>query len=628
MEHRPSASRQILCARLPCAMRFADLIDAFAPASGPPPARLAPFIGWCLRGAWRIIALAGLASAAIGIVEVLAFWFVGWVIDFALAQGTEGGLRALMPAILGGAFFFILLRPLLTWLVSSLQSIAVVNNIFPLIMSRLHRHTIGQALSFFDDDFAGRIAQKQQQTARALADVVAETLQAGVFAVAAVLGAMLLVGGISPVLGGLVVVWVLALVALMRWFIPRIRERAAARADARARVTGQLVDTITNIRTVKLFAHGAFEDQAALGALSHFRDKGLAFSQLTVWMRVSVLLIAGLLPVVMISGALILWQQGAASPGDIAAAAMVATRLAQMSGWVSFTALGIFSNIGEIEDGIQTLAHPHRIEDRAKVTPLTRAAGAVAFEHVSFGYGRGMGALENFTLRLAPGEKIGLVGRSGAGKTTAVSLLMRLYDTEDGQITLDGTDIRALAQDDLRRQIAMVTQDAETFNRSAFDNIRYGRPEAEAAEVFAAAAQAEAARFIPDLRDFRGRTGYDAHLGERGVKLSGGQRQRIALARAILKDAPVLVLDEATSALDSEVEAEIQASLARAMEGKTVIAIAHRLSTIAQMDRIVVMDAGRIVEMGPHETLIAQGGLYAELWSRQSGGFLGDDGTA
>jgi ATP-binding cassette subfamily B protein len=337
---------------------------------------------------------------------------------------------------------------------------------------------------------------------------------------------------------------------------------------------------------------------------------------------------AGVLPVVLVLGAIVLWQNGLATPGEIAATGAIAMRIAQMTGWVSFTLMAVYANIGEIEDGMRTLTPPHTLTDEPDAVTLPRIKGRIAYENVTFAYGREVGGVESINLVIEPGQKLGIVGASGAGKSTLVSLLLRLYDTEAGRLTLDGTDIRDVTQDSLRHQIAMVTQETAMFNRSAMENIRYGRPEATDAEVFAAARRAESHEFIQTLRDHRGRDGYEAHLGERGVKLSGGQRQRIALARAFLKDAPVLVLDEATSALDSEVEAAIQSTLTDIMEGKTVIAIAHRLSTLAAMDRIIVLDAGRIVEDGTHEDLLARNGLYARYWNRQSGGFIGADMAA
>ena len=419
-------------------------------------------------------------------------------------------------------------------------------------------------------------------------------------AVTAIIGAMAVMGRVNLWLALGMIVWIGGYAVLIRTFMPRIRTRAKARAAARAVVTGQVVDTLTNIATVKLFSHGSHEDEAALDALGGYRGATIDFGATSALFRFWLMALAGALPVLLIGGALLLWTRGAASAGDIATAGLLATRIAQMSGWVSMTAMGIFANVGEIEDGMRTLSPPHSITDAPGARAPGTARGAVDFEDVRFGYGRPTPALNGFTLHVRPGERVALVGRSGVGKTTAVSLLLRLYDVEGGRILLDGTDIRDLTQDALRAQIGMVRQETAMFNRSAMENIRYGRPEATEEEVYEAARRAEAHDFILDLRDWKGRTGYDAHLGERGVKLSGGQRQRIALARVILKNAPILVLDEATSALDSEVEAAIQDTLDTVMEGKTVLAIAHRLSTIARMDRIVVLEDGVIVEEGSH----------------------------
>ncbi len=598
------------------------MINAFRHADGPAPQKLGAFMRWCLAGTFPTIWLTLAISVIVGLSEIAAAFLVGWAID--TAQGTGPSFLADQAWTLAAiALFFILLRPGLMALNAAMTSVALGPNLYPLILTRLNRYTIGQSMKFFDDDFAGRIAQKAQQTAKALADVVVETCNIFGFSIASAGGAMVLMASVNWRLTAILVVWLFAYIFLIRWFLPRIRVRARARASARAMVTGQIVDTVTNIATVKLFAQGGHEDQGAIKALAKYRRKGLDFGELVVWFRLSLFTMAGFLPAGLIGTTLWLWSQDMATAGDIAMAGLIATRLAQMSGWVSFTALGIFANMGEIEDGMRTLSPTHEIQDRPNAGLPAPEDSSVAFEGISFGYGReGTVALDAFNLDIKPGEKVALVGQSGAGKTTVVSLLLRLYDVEDGRVRLGGNDIRDLTQDGLRSQISVVRQETAMFNRSARENIRYGRVEAADEEVIAAAKRASAHEFILDLEDLHGNRGYDAYLGERGVKLSGGQRQRIALARAILKDAPVLVLDEATSALDSEVEAEIQAALSDVMQGKTVIAIAHRLSTIAEMDRIVVMEAGRIEEEGTHEDLLAKNGLYARFWQRQSGGFL------
>jgi ATP-binding cassette subfamily B protein len=601
---------------------FSDLIDAFARAEGPPPDRLWQFIGWALKGAFPAIGFGLAVSICVGLTEVGPAAIVGWLIDLAQARGPVGLFAESWPLLAGAVVFFLVLRPLLLGLNSALNALTLGPNLYPLVLSRLNRHTLGQSLSFFDDDFAGRIAQKQQQTARAITEAVSESVNTLGLAVTAIIGAVALVGAVNPWLAVAMALWLGSYWLLIRHYMPKIRTRSKARAAARAVVTGQVVDTITNIATVKLFSHGLFEDQAALKALEGYRGATIDFGAASAAFRFWLMALAGVLPVVLIGGALWLWTQGAASAGDIATAGLLSTRLAQMSGWVSMTAMGIFANVGEIEDGMRTLAPPHSIVDAEGAVAPVRARGAIAFEDVRFGYGRPVAALDGFTLRVGAGERVALVGRSGAGKTTVVSLLLRLYEVEEGRILLDGIDIRDLTQDALRAQIGTVRQETAMFNRSALENIRYGKPDATEAEVHEAARRAEAHEFILGLRDFKGRTGYEAHLGERGVKLSGGQRQRISLARVILKNAPVLVLDEATSALDSEVEAAIQDTLDTVMEGKTVVAIAHRLSTIARMDRIVVLEDGRIVEEGTHAALLARRGLYARFWERQSGGFI------
>ncbi len=601
---------------------FADLIDAFARAEGPPPAKLWRFMRWALRGAFPAILFGFAISVAVGATEVGAAAVIGWLIDVAQSKGPADLFAGSWPFLVATAAFFLVVRPGLMGLGAVLNGVTLGPNLYPLVLSRLNRHTLGQSLSFFDDDFAGRIAQKQQQTARAITDVVSESVNTLGLAVTAIIGAVVVVGAVNLWLAFAVALWLGGYAVLIRCYMPRIRTRSKARAAARAVVTGQVVDTLTNIATVKLFSHGMHEDEATLDALASYRGATIDFGATSAGFRFWLMTLAGALPVVLIGGALWFWSRGTATAGDIATAGLLSTRLAQMSGWVSMTAMGIFTNIGEIEDGMRTLSPPHTIVDTDGAVAPERSRGAVDFEEVRFGYGRPAAALDGLTLHVRPGERVALVGRSGAGKTTAVSLLLRLYEVEGGRILLDGTDIRDMTQDALRAQIGTVRQETAMFNRSALENIRYGRPDASIEAVHEAARRAEAHEFILGLRDFRGRSGYDAHLGERGVKLSGGQRQRIALARVILKNAPVLVLDEATSALDSEVEAAIQDTLDTVMEGKTVIAIAHRLSTIARMDRIVVLEDGRIAEEGTHAALLARGGLYARFWRRQSGGFI------
>ncbi|MFZ5963637.1 ABC transporter ATP-binding protein [Thalassococcus sp. BH17M4-6] len=597
-------------------------IDPFQPADGPPPRSLLAFFRWALAGAGKVISFVGALSILAGVAEVVAALLLGWVIDAALNTGVSG-LFAQNTWLFGFALvFFLGLRPAVLGLSSFAQTILLQPAVMNLVLSRLHRFTLGQSVTFFDDDFAGRIAQKEMQTARALNDTVTEIIQTVLFALASVIGSILLLGTVDWRIAGGLLVWMVAYGFLIRHYMPRIRTRSKARAAARAMVTGQVVDTVTNIKTVKLFAHHEHEDRAALNSMDSYRKRFLEFGYVSVAFRFWLMALAGVLPVLLVGGALWYWTLGVISAGDIAATGAISLRLAQMTGWVSFTLMSLYANVGEVEDGMRTLTPPHRLVDAPDARDLHVTDGRIELENLGFAYGRDSGGIENISLTVHPGEKLGIVGASGAGKSTLVALLLRLYDPEEGRILIDGQDIAKATQESLRRKIGMVTQETAMFNRSAIDNIRYGKPDATKDEVIAAARKAEAHDFIQDLQDHFGRKGYDAHLGERGVKLSGGQRQRIALARAILKDAPILILDEATSALDSEVEASIQGALHRVMEGKTVLAIAHRLSTISDMDRIVVLDQGHIVETGTHDQLLARGGLYARYWDRQSGGFL------
>lgn len=604
-------------------MSISGWIDAFRPAEGPPPQTLGAFMRWCLSGSWPALWLAAFLSAAAGAMEAGTALILGKVIDATTTAGPDAFFGTQnIGLVVAAVAFFMLARPLLFGLSASANAIIVQPNVNPLVLSRLHRWTLGQTVGFFDDDFAGRIAQKQMQTARAVTDVVSEVINVVAFALASLAGSVLLLLAIDWRVAVGFGVWLIGYFAMINWFLPRVRKRSAGRAGARAMVSGQVVDTITNIKTVKLFAHADQEDQAALSAMQTFRTRALAFGYLAAGFRFALMTMAGVLPVLLLGGTILLWQSGQATQGDIVAAGAVSVRIAQMTGWVSFTLMAIYSNIGEIEDGIRTLTPRNRVEDDAGAPDLQVPDGQIVLRNLGFAYGRDKGGVREIDLTITPGEKLGIVGASGVGKSTLVALLLRLYDAEEGAIEIDGQDITTVTQESLRHNIGMVTQETAMFNRSARDNILYGRPDASDAEVIAAAHKAEAHDFIVDLMDHAGREGYEAHLGERGVKLSGGQRQRIALARAILKDAPILVLDEATSALDSEVEAAIQTALERVMAGKTVLAIAHRLSTLTEMDRIIVMDGGQIVESGSHEALLAQRGLYAQYWNRQSGGFI------
>ena len=603
-------------------MMLGPAIAPFQPTDLPPPARALPFFGWALRGAWAGVLWATFWSAIAGSLEAVSAVILGHVIDAATGTPSQVFEQHWQLFAIFAAFYLVV-RPIVFGINTSALSLIIEPNLFPLILSRLHRWTLGHSVTFFDNDFAGRIAQKQMQTARAATDVVSGTIETAAFALASVVGSIALMVAIDGAVSLVLLAWVVTYGLFIRYYLRRVRGASAMRAAARANVTGQIVDTVTNMKTVKLFAHTEHEDRVALDAMQSFRDSAMVYGAISSWFRFNLMGLAGILPVLMVGATVWLWSTGAASAGDIAAAGAVSFRLAQMTGWVSFSLMGIFGNLGEVEDGLRTLTPPYSLTDAPDAAEMPRAKGQITMDHVSFAYGRKAGGLQDVSLSVAPGEKIGIVGASGAGKSTFVALLLRLYDTESGRILLDGIDVRSVTQESLRRQIGMVTQETAMFNRSARENILYGRPDATDDEMFAAARAAEAHEFILTLKDHQGRSGYDAYLGERGVKLSGGQRQRIALARAFLKDAPILVLDEATSALDSEIEANVQEALGRIMQGKTVLAIAHRLSTIAEMDRIIVLDQGHIVEQGTHPQLLALGGLYARYWNRQSGGFIG-----
>jgi ATP-binding cassette, subfamily B, multidrug efflux pump len=607
--------------------RFERLVQTYPDALPPPPPKnFFAFLWECSRGVRPYLALVTLFTAGIGAFEALLFSMMAHVVD------VLGSVQPSELFVQHGTTLQILAGVLLgSVLLAGMQALYKYQTVFGNFPMRLrwnfHRQMLEQSMGFYQDEFAGRIATKVMQTALAVRDtwlIVTDILVYVVIyfvtmvAVVAVFDAWLMV----PFL-----VWLALYVVVLWYFVPKLGRVAQLQADARSLMTGRVTDAYTNIATVKLFSHANREAGYARNAMQEFMTSVHAQMRLVTKFEIvnqalSVGLIAGVAGL-----SLVLWQGSLVGVGAVAAATAMAFRLNGISHWVMWEMSSLFEHIGTVQDGINTLSRARSVTDRAGAQPLAVKRGELRFENVRFGYGGSKTVIDGLNLSIRPGEKIGLVGRSGAGKSTVVNLLLRLYDLPEGggRITIDGQDIAGVTQESLRRAIGMVTQDTSLLHRSVRENLVYGRPDATDAEMLRAAERAEAHDFILGLTDPKGRKGYDAHVGERGVKLSGGQRQRVAIARVMLKDAPILLLDEATSALDSEVEAAIQESLYRLMEGKTVVAIAHRLSTIMAMDRLIVMDHGRVVEEGTHAELLARGGIYARLWAHQSGGFLGDE---
>ncbi len=608
---------------------FENLVSPYPDTPPPPlPRGFFAFLWACARGVRRHIVAMTLFTAVIGVFEAMLFAMLGRVVDW-LAKvepsklwTDQRGHLLLLAAILAGSVTLIGLQSLL-------KQQTLAGNFAMRLRWNFHRNMLAQSLSFYQDEFAGRVAAKLMQTALAVRDTWMILADIMVFVVIYFVTIALVVGNFHPWLLAPFMGWLAIYSAAIRYFVPRLGAVAMAQADARSTMTGRITDAYTNITTVKLFSHTQREASYVQSAMTEFlRTVYAQMRMVTGFEIVNHALSMGL--IASTAGVTLwLWTEGRVGVGAVAAATAMALRLNGISHWVMWEMASLFEHIGTVQDGITTLARSPTVLDRPDARPLQVTRGDIRFEGVSFAYGAVSNpagpVIDNLDLHIRPGEKIGLVGRSGAGKSTIVNLLLRFYDIPEGRVLIDGQDISLATQDSLRAQIGMVTQDTSLLHRSVSDNIRYGRPDAGDAEMEAAAKRAEAHDFIVMLSDAMGRTGYAAHVGERGVKLSGGQRQRIAIARVMLKDAPILLLDEATSALDSEVEAAIQQSLNRLMEGKTVVAIAHRLSTIAAMDRLVVLDKGRIVEEGNHYSLLAQGGLYARLWAHQSGGFLGED---
>ncbi|HZS63067.1 MAG TPA: ABC transporter ATP-binding protein [Xanthobacteraceae bacterium] len=603
--------------------RFENLLKPTEnPVHPEPPAGLVAFFWHYTRQAkWLFISLF-IIELFVAMSDAAVPWFTGKIVNGVSHIPRDRFLAETWPALIGMALVLLVARPGITFVRYLISNQAISGPFTNMIRWQAHWHVVRQSWAFFQNDFAGRISSRVMQTGAALR----QTLTAAVTAIWYVMvygtTAVLMAASANAWLMTPILLWFAGYTAMLVYFVPRMRESSKRSSEARSALTGRIVDSYTNILTVKLFARAAEEDNYVREAVDRHTDLFLASQRLTTWFAVML----SLLNAALITGsgglALILWRQGLVEIGIIAMVLTLTLQLTNISRQIAMRVADIFEEIGVVQEGMISIARPLQLTDRPDAKPLQVRQGRIEFKDVRFGYGRESGVLENFCLTVNPGERVGLVGRSGAGKSTVVNLLLRFFDLEGGQILIDDQDISLATQESLRAQISVVTQDTSLLHRSIRENIRYGRRGASEEEIEEAARLAHAHEFIPELQDWRGRRGYDAHVGERGVKLSGGQRQRIAIARVILKNAPILVLDEATSSLDSEIEAAIQTSLDTLMAGKTVIAIAHRLSTIARMDRLVVLDHGRIAEQGTHDELLRLGGHYAALWKRQSGGFL------
>lgn len=602
---------------------FERLIDPY-PLAQPaqPPRGLYQFCRYYTRGLEPYLLLMAVLTACLATGEALLYGVLGRIVDWLATRDPAHFLQQEWPALLAMSLFILVAIPLVV-LVHTLVVHQTLMGNFPMAVRWLaHRYLLRQSYAFFQNEFSGRIATKVMQTALAVRESVMKTLDVMLFVTVYLIATLLLVADADARLCVPLLLWLAGYLGILRFFIPRLRDVSTRQADARSLMVGRIVDSYANIVTLKLFSHARRESEYVREGMDEFMATVHPQMRLVTWLNLSVWTLNMVLVFGVAALGILLWLHAAITPGAIAVAMSVAIRLTGMSHWIMWEVSNLFENIGTVRDGIDTLAIPLTVDDRATAA-LRVSAGRIDFNRVDFAYNPEVRVFQGLDLHIAPGERVGIVGRSGAGKSTLVNLLLRFFDVQGGSVAIDGVDVRAVAQESLRASIAMVTQDTSLLHRSVRDNILFGRPDATEEELIAAARKAQAHDFILELCDSAGRTGYDAHVGERGVTLSGGQRQRIAIARVLLKDAPILVLDEATSALDSEVEATIQQSLYQLMRGKTVIAIAHRLSTIAAMDRLIVFDEGRVVEEGSHRELIAQNGLYAQLWAHQSGGFLG-----
>ncbi len=606
--------------------------DPFPPETpAKPPTTLTGFVIHYARPFWPLLLASSVMGITIALIEVSLFAFMGRLIDWLATTGPENLWAEHGWFLTGMGLLVLVLLPGLKFFYNSLINQGLLGNFAMRTRWQAHRYLLRQSMEFFQNDFAGRVATKMMQTALGVRDTVLKVTEVFLYIIVYFTGTLVLFGSSDIRLSAPMVVWLIAYLFVLRYFVPRLRKVSMEQADFRSVVTGRVVDSYTNIDTVKMFSHAAHEDTYAREGMGDFLDNVYRQMRLSTLLTSILNLMNGALLFSVATLSIWLWTQGAVTTGVIAFTIGLVLRMQGMSQWVLREVGNLFENIGVVQDGIQTIARDRAIVDAPGTRPLVITSGEIRFEDIHFNYGkqrhdvdniRSPGVMDGLSLTVRPGEKIGVVGRSGAGKSTLVSLLLRFYDLEGGRILIDGQDIKTVTQDSLRAGIGMVTQDTSLLHRSVIDNIRYSKPDTDLDEVIAAARQAHAHDFIQDLEDLSGRRGYEAHVGERGVKLSGGQRQRVAISRVLLKNAPILILDEATSALDSEVETAIQENLFSLMEGKTVIAIAHRLSTIAAMDRLIIMDQGRIVEEGTHQDLLRRGGLYAELWSHQSGGFL------
>ena len=608
---------------------FENLVDPYAPfaETNTPPTRLWPFMREYAKPFKTVFVLTGILSIVIAAIEIGLIYYMGRVVD--LLQGTPSEVWAAHKVeLIAVAIFILTLRPLIQLLDVMLLNNTIIVNFGTLIRWRSHKHVLRQSVGWFENDFAGRIANRIMQTPPAAGEVVFQVFDAISYSLAYMIGAAILLSTSDARLLLPLVIWMVLYGLLINWTTRRVGPASKAASDARSAVTGRVVDAYTNIHSVKMFAHHDSELNYAKDAIEHTRKTFQTEMRIFTTMDFSLVVLNGLLIVGVVGWAIALWVQGQASVGTVAAATALALRLNAMTGWIMWALTTFFRELGVVAEGMETIAQPVTLVDAPKAKPLALTDGRIELKALTHHYGRASGGLEAIDLTIQPGEKVGLIGRSGAGKSTLVKLLLRFYDPESGRIEIDGQDITKVTQDSLRLSVGMVQQESSLLHRSVRENILYGKPDATEAEMIAAAKQAEAHDFITTLTDPAGNVGYDAQVGERGVKLSGGQRQRVTLARVILKNAPILLLDEATSALDSEVEEAIQGTLYKMMEGKTVIAIAHRLSTIAEMDRILVLDAGKIIEDGSHDALLAKGGLYSQFWTRQSGGFLNPEDPA